>query len=543
MKNLLLILSAFFVVIPLSAQIENVRFFDEIYDDVIVEKDVKYGKNITVLIQSDLSFPTIPDLEMDIYHASDDTSSVSPVVLVAHSGSFLPPLDGDNNAVNAETSGVKEDSSIVEMCTRLAQRGFVAIAYDYRLGWNPLLETQEERENSYINALYRAVQDSHSLLRWIQKSVIEDGNPYGLDPEKVAIMGEGTGGSIAYATATLNSIAELQSAPFYTLDDNGDPIYYIDPDISGNWDGKGYPEPADTNAVEAQPEFFIPLNYPHYIEYEGELDFAFSYGGTLLSTDWVDEFSTPMAAVQSVEDPHEPFYTSPTPQILTDEPIFPNMTGAGITIPLLNSMGVNDILNNHSYADDYSLAALNATLGLEGIESEKHLFPLKDSAPIAESAPWEWWDEDFWSEIEVNIDGENVSNMHEYALTLQPNMSPEKGKAYVDTILNFFCLRAVTAMGIDVEALIGTGINFENNRALEIKISPNPVQTEIRIDAIAGDLIEQVQIFDLSGRAVKSINSLNTEFVRIDRGDIKAGIYLIKIKSGDKFVQEKLLFD
>jgi acetyl esterase/lipase len=70
---------------------------------------------------------------MDIYEpVGDDDNGPRPVMLVFHSGNFLP--FPSNNG----TGGDQRDSVVVEVCTQLAQRGYVAAAVDYRKGWNPV---------------------------------------------------------------------------------------------------------------------------------------------------------------------------------------------------------------------------------------------------------------------------------------------------------------------------------------------------------------------------------------------------------------------
>jgi len=541
MKKILLLLTFLTCAYGLNAQVDDVRYLDEIFDDVSIEQNIQYGLNITVLTTATIGFPTEKALITDIYHPTGDTQELRPVVLVAHTGSFLPPIDAELNSVNGTTSGTKTDSATVEMCKRLAKRGFVALAFTHRLGWNPLAETMEERTNLLINAAYRGVQDTHTLLRWIQKSVAEEGNPYKLDPERVSMLGQGTGGYIAYAVATLDDINEIYIPKFTTLDDEGNPIPYVIPQISGNWDGKGFPEPTDTNKVEAVPGVFLALNYPNHVDYDGKLDFALAYGGALASSEWIDENSVPTAGIATPNDPNAPFYTDILIVPTTGEGVV-EVEGAGDAIPSFNATGTNDVLNSITYNDAYSEAAREANVGVLGVEGQEHIFSFKNSSSVPESAPWEWWDPAFWGQVDaVNQEGMIVGSIHDVQLAGQPNMSPEKGRAYVDTVLNYFCPRAIVAMDLPgVDAYVAAGI--EDLPQLNVNISPNPVVSEININAPSGDAIDQVEIFDISGRLVRSINELNSEFVRIDRADLDAGVYIILVHSGDKIARQKLLF-
>jgi carboxylesterase type B len=87
--------------------------------------------------------------------------------------------------------------------------GYVVASCDYRLGWNPVATTQEERVNTLINAAYRGVQDCRTAVRFFRKSQAENGNPFGIDPWRIGVWGQGTGGYIAFAAATINAYAAI----------------------------------------------------------------------------------------------------------------------------------------------------------------------------------------------------------------------------------------------------------------------------------------------------------------------------------------------
>jgi hypothetical protein len=70
-------------------------------------------------------------LQADFYMPSPavDTVTNRPVVIVWHTGSFLP------KGINGSPLGTRQDSAVVEMCSRFAKMGYVSIAASYRLGW------------------------------------------------------------------------------------------------------------------------------------------------------------------------------------------------------------------------------------------------------------------------------------------------------------------------------------------------------------------------------------------------------------------------
>jgi hypothetical protein len=59
----------------------------------------------------------------------------------------------------------------VEICTRLAKSGYVAIAATYRQGWLPLSENQNTVTGTLLQAAYRGIQDVRSLIRYLRKDM------------------------------------------------------------------------------------------------------------------------------------------------------------------------------------------------------------------------------------------------------------------------------------------------------------------------------------------------------------------------------------
>ncbi|RQH23326.1 hypothetical protein D5R40_30395 [Okeania hirsuta] len=83
---------------------------------------------------------------MDVYQPMGDTVGSRPLVILMHPGSFLP------KGINTLPFGDRKDSAIVEMCMRLAKRGYVAVAGSYRAGWNPTSTDQDVRGGTIITA-------------------------------------------------------------------------------------------------------------------------------------------------------------------------------------------------------------------------------------------------------------------------------------------------------------------------------------------------------------------------------------------------------
>ena len=165
MKRLIpLIVLFIFSTLDTSAQ---KRYLDEVFTDVTVIENMPYGANISVITGS----ITLDTLLFDIYMPTDDTLAERPLVVVLHTGTFLPKG-------LLSTTGYKDDYAVVETCNRLAKMGYVAAAIEYRLGWNAASMEELERRAQIIQAAYRSVQDLHTFIRYSHATVLGQGNPF-----------------------------------------------------------------------------------------------------------------------------------------------------------------------------------------------------------------------------------------------------------------------------------------------------------------------------------------------------------------------------
>ena len=159
------------------------RYVDEIFSEVSVEQNVVYGANIGIITQA----PALENLTMDIYTPDGDNATDRRVVVLLHTGTFLPAI------ANGQATGDKSDNTLVELCTRLAKKGYVAVSANYRLGWNPLSTDPDVRTGTLAQAFYRGYQDAQTAVRYLRMSAAEMGNPYGIG-DQFAVGGDGTGG-------------------------------------------------------------------------------------------------------------------------------------------------------------------------------------------------------------------------------------------------------------------------------------------------------------------------------------------------------------
>lgn len=185
--------SGIFLSASLNAQnptdCSNNRYLEEIFSNVTVTSDIQYGSNIGVDNQT-------VNLLLDVYQPTGDTETNRPLILLAHGGSFI--------------GGSKtQDNAIVTLCQRFAKMGYVTASMNYRLE-NPLnVLLSSNREKTFLEIVYRAVQDQKAAIRFFRKSVAEDGNPYGINPNIIIIGGSSAGGVLSIHTAYLDEPNEI----------------------------------------------------------------------------------------------------------------------------------------------------------------------------------------------------------------------------------------------------------------------------------------------------------------------------------------------
>lgn len=204
----------------------QVRYLDNVFTNIKVDTNIVYGSNVPY------GSSTSVNLNCDIYQPDGDTASSRPVIILMHAGSFLPPA-----LIPTPGLGTRKDSCIVHLCKAFARKGYVAISPDYRVGWNPLASTEEDRARSIMSAVFRAQQDLKALIRYLNK----EKNTWKVDPTRIAAGGSNSGAYVAIHAGCLNKPQELTYPKF--LDGNNNP--YIDTVALGNFEGNsgnpGYP--------------------------------------------------------------------------------------------------------------------------------------------------------------------------------------------------------------------------------------------------------------------------------------------------------------
>lgn len=538
--HLALVFAAVALTAPASAQ----RYLSEVFSDanMTITNDVIYGTNIDFLT-SNLASPDVPanlaelqtavsqgdpipaayfnpgdastaikvtNVRMDVYEPNQgiDTEMQRPLIVYVHTGNALPP------PFNGSPNGTRKDSCAVESCKRFARRGYVAVSMSYRLGWNPLAATELERRGSLLNAIYRALHDIRQCVRVMKAQA----TTYRINPNKIIVVGEGTGGYMTLAHATLDDVQELYIEKFRPDPFNPN-VSFVDPAIVGDIEG-----------LNGQMTLYRPNGQTSTTQ------FCVNMGGSLADTSWLAPGDQPMVAFHTVFDPFAPFTEGIVIVPTTGGPVVP-VQGSNLFMELVNQYGNNSSFASLPSNDPFTVRARNLygstqTHGAVSVQIRSNvegLFPMVRPdfpAPAQEEAsPWQWWDPNSAIAQTVVSAGPPPITAHQAALSSNPDMSATKGRTYLDTVMGYVNPRIVCALQLGPCSLVG--IDEEGYEA-GVRMAPNPANDVVYITSANG-IVRRYRVLDIHGRQVAMENANSTQFT-IARDGLVSGTYFVELE-------------
>lgn len=508
-KHLLLAAATLALGTAANAQI---RYLDPTFTSVDVMDTVTYGQNVYFMpfqgspIPPGSTTPTPGNLKMKVYKPSGDVQTSRPLVIILHTGNFLPRY------LNQSTTGDWDDKAIVELANRFAKRGFVVSTPRYRLGWNPT-GPPLTRVSTLLNAVYRAIHDAQTCVRHFRSSAAS----YGIDPDKIVLMGVGSGGYVSNAYATLDKQAETALPKFQ--DTSGNSV--VNPAVVGDVNGVG----GTANIV----------NYPGVSK---QVAMVVNVGGALGDISWLEAGDVPMVGFHCRDDKFAPYDSGTVIVPTTQEPVV-DVHGTRPMIRKAVALGNNDVILNRTFPDAVSGRAysLNAKAQYEGLfEIRRPLLP----GQFQEASPWDWWDSTAVVAGAAQF-GMNVATANAIiasSRSTNPDVSQAKSNRYIDTIMAYSIPRIVVALNLPGQETVGIK---ENEASAGIAVYPNPVSANFSID-VKTDKLRSVTLMDLGGKPVKVWSNLNSNVSTLERGDVASGVYLVKVVTATgEFVRKVVL--
>ena len=273
-------------------------------------------------------------------------------------------------------------------------------------------------------------------------------------------------------------------------------------------------------------------------------------GGALADTSWLEAGDAPMIAFHCVRDPFAPFNEGTVIVPTTNEDVV-DVQGANLYIQKANAVGNNDIIKDIKANDPYTAAAeanYGKTVGyiydapddkVTINSSVKGLFPVL--LPIAatllnnQSSPWQWWDPSS-PLATADVSGGAGFTAHMNSLQSNPDMSPTKGRTYVDTIMGYACPRIALITG-DI-ALSQLSVN-EVLSASIANVYPNPASNNVTISVDAKYSVKSIKLFDVTGREVLFTEAGNN--VTLSLETLQAGYYFVNVYTTEGVASSKLI--
>ena len=424
------------------------RYLEPVFSraEIQFEDSVVYGTNVSILplVLQLSSEPAPVPLIMDVYQPdpSVDTLEERPLILFGVTGTFFPAY------ANSGFTGERNDSAVVEIATRFATMGYVVAVVQYRRGWIPT-STEILAQRTILQAAYRGVQDVRNAVRYFRWSADQDSNRFGIDVDRIAAGGTGTGGYVSNGVTFLSDYNEIVLQKFIDFEVDP-PAPFIDTTILGNIYG--------TNQTAGVNEG--GLNIANYPEYSSAINVGFSMDGAAGDTGFVSADDPPFISVHSAFNPGAPYDIGDViaTNASTGLPfaVIPTAAGGLGSLRRANALGNQTVFEGVEWDDPYSAVAATRNGGVLG------LMPLiTPSAQVGEDAmcdgvgvpgdtllhydqPWAWFNpaigEATWNVVFADAITAGARPTGDVAVCRSsrgiPN-DPDIARAYLDTAVGF----------------------------------------------------------------------------------------------------------
>lgn len=499
MKHFSTLLLLLCMTVSVFAQ-EN-RYLEEVFDEVTVEYDIVYGENWDV---NNAGSTDLIELKMDMYYPEGDEMTDRPFIILHHAGSYLDPF-------LFTPLGDKSDPYLVEMATQWAKRGWVVAVPNYRLGWLPFSGSQVTRGRTIMQAVYRAIQDMKTCVRFMRKEVAENNNPWGINPDKVVASGSNSGGYNAINAPYFDMESELFLPKF--LDDFGQP--FVSLDTLGNFDGTG--------GIDG-------YHNSQYTEYSSDFNMVFSLGGAVADLSWINENDVPCIGLHGLANEGTAGLECAIVLVSgTGDPVV-EVCGTGRAIQDLIEKNANyGDLYNAEFTDPISVLAEQKAPGLGNM-----FYPCSGAG----FEPWGYYSCDYPS-------SEDSGDPNAMYCGSSSNIGNNEFVAapYIDTLMQFFAPRAMVLLQLEgYEDFVPTAIE-DFSKTSKLEIFPNPSSSIISIETATDNLIEKIEVFESTGKLVKTFESINNSFFTLNKNDFASGIFMVKIVSDKGISTQKVVFE
>jgi acetyl esterase/lipase len=494
-KSLLL---SILLTFPLAILSQNYRYVQTVFPGSVMTQGIVYGS------APFLNYPyineaatTVQDLVMDVYQPQDDTLSMRPAIIFAHSGGFV--------------TGSRTVDDMVAFCDTFARKGYVTATIDYRQG----LEILDNPDLHYQRGAYRGIQDGRTAVRFLRANASQ----YGIDPERVYLTGSSAGAFIALNSVYLDAdelpayVGPVSYTAFfqnYTGPDLGDPDigenlgFNGTPDgIMGLWGGVDDTLKIGTN--NASPVFLVHGTADGTVPFNvgppfGITNLADVYGSYPISIR-LAAIGIPARDTYFVEGQDHEFYG-------TDNGMWSNGVGGN---------AYWDTIVQKSTTFFYSLHQPEAAFSFTANGLETH-FTDQGSGAIT----WKW---DFG---DGGISSEQ-NPVHVYA---------SAGSYMVSQFVQSSVMSWDT---VSREVTVYDNSELQDHLLSDLKLFPIPAKGSVTLISSSALDISEINMFDSRGEQVNvTVQEVGSYYI-LDLNEIPPGIYLIRIQDSGRIICRKLI--
>jgi dienelactone hydrolase len=178
----------FFAILLFSLQsFSQVRYVSRVFEETQKISNVTYSNaDSWDALYNGVNFPQ--DIKLDVYMPVEAGDNLRPTVICLFGGAFL-----------AGSKDMRPD--ILAWCDSLSHFGYVAIAIDYRIGFNPATTGGGlGPAHGMKRAAWRAIQDCNSAIDFIK----ENFETYRIDTTQIFLLGNSAGSITAINTVFLD---------------------------------------------------------------------------------------------------------------------------------------------------------------------------------------------------------------------------------------------------------------------------------------------------------------------------------------------------
>ena len=115
---------------------------------------------------------------------------------------------------------------------------------------------------------------------------------------------------------------------------------------------------------------------------------------------------------------------------------------------------------------------------------------------------------------------------HDQALIMNEAMSPEKSKANIARVMNYFIPRACVAL--DLGCNVETSTETFLAKQIDVNLIPNPAQNSVTI-SVGDHIVKRVDLYGVDGRLNLKLNDVQQSEVVMGLDAQPPGMYLLKI--------------